>query len=124
MTGRRCSARLQYGAVLYSAARQRTRRIRPRCWSTIRPTPSEPVEEWGFRDIERAVLQFAPALAELGLKRGDRVAIRLGNSSRSALLFFAAIAGGFIALPLSDQLTACELRWLLEDSGAACHRNV
>src|SRR5262249_1536110 len=31
----------------------------------------------------------------------------------------AAIAGGFIALPISDQLTANELGLLLEDSGAA-----
>ena len=35
------------------------------------------------------------------------------------MLFFAAIAGGFIALPLSDQLTQSELQSLLEDSGAA-----
>jgi acetyl-CoA synthetase len=82
------------------------------------PDASEPVEAWGYRDIERAVLQFAAALTGLGLQPGDRVAIRLGNSSRSALLFFGAIAGGFIALPLSDQLTTRELRQLLEDSGA------
>lgn len=34
-------------------------------------------------------------------------------------MFFAAMAGGFIALPLSDQLTASELAALLDDSGAA-----
>ena len=34
-------------------------------------------------------------------------------------MFFAAIAGGFVALPLSDQLTTTELGTLLEDSGAA-----
>lgn len=77
------------------------------------------VEAWGFIDVERAVLQFSAAFGQLGLKRGDRVAIRLGNSSRSALLFFGAIAGGYVALPLSEQLTANELRALLEDSGAA-----
>ncbi len=65
------------------------------------------------------MLQLTAASRGLGLHRGDRVAIRLGNSSRTALLFFAAIAGGFVALPLSDQLTAREFRWLLDDSGAA-----
>ena len=64
------------------------------------------------------MLQLAAALSDMGLKRGDRIAIRLGNSSRSALLFFSAIAGGFVALPLSDQLTARDLRGLLDDSGA------
>lgn len=83
------------------------------------PDAREPAEEWRFTDIERAVLQLAASLQALGLQRGDRVAIRLGNSSSSALLFFGAIAGGFIALPLSDQLTDGELRALLDDSGAA-----
>ena len=83
------------------------------------PAALEPVEEWRFIDLEKAVLQLAAGLSELGLKPGDRVAIHLGNHSRSALLFFAAIAGGFIALPLSDQLTEPELRALLDDSGAA-----
>ena len=83
------------------------------------PSAIEPVEEWGFRDIERAVLQLAAALAEIGLKPGDRVAIRLVNSSWSSLLFFAAIAGGFVAIPLSEQLTSPEVRAVLKDSGAA-----
>ncbi len=83
------------------------------------PGASQAVETWTFADLERAVLQLAAGLEALGLKRGDRIAIRLGNSSRSGLMFFAAIAGGYIALPLSDQLTAPELRSLLEDSGAA-----
>jgi acyl-coenzyme A synthetase/AMP-(fatty) acid ligase len=81
--------------------------------------PDEPTETWTFSEIDRAILRIAAALAEKGLRKGDRIAIRLGNSSQSALLFFAAIAGGFIALPLSDQLTAPELRTLLLDSGAA-----
>jgi acetyl-CoA synthetase len=81
--------------------------------------PDEPVETWSFAELEDAIHRLAAALAERGLKRGDRIAIRLGNSSHSALLFFAAIAGGFIALPLSDQLTGPELRALLDDSGAA-----
>lgn len=83
------------------------------------PDAREPVEEWRFKDIEKAVLQIAASFAGMGLQRGDRVAIRLGNCSSSALLFFGAIAGGYIALPLSDQLTDGELRALLDDSGAA-----
>ncbi len=83
------------------------------------PGASQPVEDWRFIDLENAVLQLAAGLRKRGLKPGDRVAIHLGNHSASALLFFAAIAGGFIALPVSDQLTLPELRTLLDDSGAA-----
>lgn len=83
------------------------------------PDAREPVEDWGFGDIERAILQFVTGLHRTGLKRGDRIAIHLGNSSRSALLFFAAIAGGYVAMPLSDQLTPRDIRAVLDDSGAA-----
>lgn len=81
--------------------------------------PRTPMEEWTFHELDQAVRNLAAGLQEKGLRRGDRVGIRLGNSSHSALMFFAAMAGGFIALPLSDQLTSPELAALLEDSGAA-----
>ena len=79
---------------------------------------SPPSELWTFAEIERAVLNLASGLGVLGLAQGDRIAIHLGNSSASALLYFAAIAAGTIALPLSDQLTARELKFILENSGA------
>ncbi|MBA2127807.1 AMP-dependent synthetase [Hyphomicrobium methylovorum] len=81
--------------------------------------PGVPLETWTFGEIEIAVRRIASGLAARGLKRGDRVAIRLGNSSQSALMFFGAIAGGFVAMPLSDQLTLSEFAVLVEDSGAA-----
>jgi acyl-coenzyme A synthetase/AMP-(fatty) acid ligase len=81
--------------------------------------PRESSETWTFGELDRAVRNLAAGLAAKGLRRGDRIGIRLGNSSQSALMFFAAMAGGFIALPLSDQLTASELAALLDDSGAA-----
>lgn len=76
------------------------------------------VETWSFADLERAVLRIAGALKRLGLARGDRIMIRLDNTSTYALLFFGAIAGGFVPLPASSALTAREAQFLLEDSGA------
>ena len=81
--------------------------------------PDKPAEVWTFGELEDAVQRLAAALTASGLKRGDRIAIHLGNSSHSALMFFAAIAAGFVALPISDQLTTTELGTLLEDSDAA-----
>ncbi|MEQ1713663.1 MAG: AMP-binding protein, partial [Hyphomicrobium sp.] len=77
-----------------------------------------PSEIWSFAEVEDAVLRIAEALAERGLARGDRVMIRLDNTSAYALLFFGAIAGGFVPLPVSSQLTAAEAAFLLADSGA------
>ncbi len=82
------------------------------------PAARAPSETWTFSALEDAVLRIAAALADLGLKRGDRILIRLENTSAYALLFFGAIAGGFTALPASSQLTAREAAFLLEDSGA------
>lgn len=81
--------------------------------------PDEAQETWTFAAVEDAILRLAAGLSDMGLQPGDRIAIRLGNSSASALMFFAAIAGGFIALPLSEQLTMRELVALVDDSGAA-----
>jgi len=78
-----------------------------------------PSEVWTFAELEDAVLRVAAGLKDSGLAPGARILIRLENTSTFALLFFGAIAGGFVPLPTSTQLTEPEVRFLLEDSGAA-----
>ncbi|MDP1908920.1 MAG: class I adenylate-forming enzyme family protein [Hyphomicrobium sp.] len=78
-----------------------------------------PTEVWTFADIEDAVLRIAGGLRAAGLAPGARILLRLENTSAYALLFFGAIAGGFVPLPTSTQLTEPEVRFLLQDSGAA-----
>jgi len=82
------------------------------------PGASSPAEVWTFADLETAVLRVAAGLKAMGLAPGARILIRLENTSAYALLFFGAIAGGFVPLPTSTQLTETEVRFLLEDSGA------
>jgi acyl-coenzyme A synthetase/AMP-(fatty) acid ligase len=77
-----------------------------------------PAEVWTFAELEDATLRIAAALQASGLAPGARILIRLDNTSTYALLFFGAIAGGFVPLPTSTQLTADEVRFLLADSGA------
>lgn len=78
-----------------------------------------PSEVWTFAALEDAVLRVAAALQAEGLEPGARIMIRLDNTSSYALLFFGAIAGGYVPLPTSSQLTAGEAAFLLDDSGAA-----
>lgn len=78
-----------------------------------------PSETWSYAALEDAVLRVAGALEDAGLKRGDRIMIRLDNTSTYAVLFFGAVAAGLVALPASSQLTATEAQFLLENSGAA-----
>ncbi|MFN3869505.1 MAG: acyl-CoA synthetase [Hyphomicrobiaceae bacterium] len=77
-----------------------------------------PAETWSYGEIERAILALAQGFQRLGLVRGDRIVIRLDNTSTYALSFFGAIAGGFVPIATSTHLAADEARFLVEDSGA------
>ena len=83
------------------------------------PADAQPSEIWTYADLDDAVLRTAGALRALGLREGDRIMIRLDNTSAYAILFFGAIAAGLVALPASNQLTDREALFLLNDSGAA-----
>ncbi len=88
---------------------------------------AKPSEVWTYRELESAVLRTAAALKSLGLAPGARILIRLENTSTYALLFYGAIAAGYVPLPTSTQLTDADVRFLLTDSGAevfACSENL
>ena len=78
------------------------------------------VETWSYHALEEAVLRAAYALrSTYGLTEGSRVLIRLRNRTSYALAFFGAMASGLIPLPVSPDLTARELSFILDDSEAA-----
>ena len=63
--------------------------------------------------------RFAQLLRNLGVEAGDRVLVRLPNSIDYPTAFLGAMKRGAIAVPTSTLLTAEEVRYLLEDSGAS-----
>jgi acyl-coenzyme A synthetase/AMP-(fatty) acid ligase len=78
------------------------------------------VETWTYRALEAAILRVACALRDTAkLATGTRVAIRLRNRTSYALSFFGAIAGGLVPIPVSPDLTARELDFILDDSEAS-----
>lgn len=79
--------------------------------------PTEAAERWTFAQLDDAVRAVAAGLRELGLAPGERVLVRLGNTSDYPLVFFGAIAAGLVAIPTSTQLTAEEVDLLVADSG-------
>lgn len=82
------------------------------------PASATPAELWTFAELQDSVLRIAHGLKTMGLEPGARILLRLENTSAFALLFFGAIAGGYVPLPTSTQLTEEEARFLLEDCGA------
>src|SRR5258706_9469308 len=71
-----------------------------------------------YRDLADRTSRFAQLLRNLGVAAGDRVLVRLPNSIDYPTAFLGAMKRGAIAVPTSTLLTAEEVRYLLEDSGA------
>lgn len=81
--------------------------------------PRRSPERWTYRQVDDAVRRIAAGLRCFSLGAGDRIVLRMDNTSDYVLTFFAAIAVGLVPLPSSPQLTTEEAQFLLEDSGAA-----
>jgi long-chain acyl-CoA synthetase len=71
-----------------------------------------------YRELREATDRLACAFAELGVKKGDRVALYLLNSPQFIIAYFAALKAGAIVTPISPVYTSHEVRFQLEDSGA------
>ena len=71
-----------------------------------------------YRELRDATDRLANALASLGVKKGDRVALYLLNSPQFVIAYFAALKCGATVTPISPVYTRHEVRYQLEDSGA------
>lgn len=76
------------------------------------------VETWSYAEMTEAVARTAGGFAAHGLARGERVLLRVGNTSAFPILFFGAIAAGLAPIPTSTMLTEREVDLILADSGA------
>ncbi|MFA5962945.1 MAG: class I adenylate-forming enzyme family protein [Sphingomonas sp.] len=66
----------------------------------------------------RAVARLAAWLSEIGIVKGDRVALAMRNLPEWPVIFFAAASIGAIVVPLNAWWTAGELEYGIDDSGA------
>ena len=74
--------------------------------------------EISYRELRDATDRLACALAELGVRKGDRVALYLLNSPQFIIAYFAALKCGATVTPISPVYTSHEVRYQLENSGA------
>jgi len=63
--------------------------------------------------------RVAGGLRGLGVQRGDRVAIRLGNGIDWVLAFLGAVLADAIVVPVNTRFTEEEANYVVTDSGAA-----
>ncbi|MDJ1016065.1 MAG: AMP-binding protein [Paracoccaceae bacterium] len=75
-------------------------------------------EVWTFARLDDAARRLASAMADEGVRRGDRVAVLLTQSPAVMVAHFAAMKLGAIVLPLFTLFGEDALAFRLEDSGA------
>jgi long-chain acyl-CoA synthetase len=71
-----------------------------------------------FRRVAEATDRFAAALAHLGVKKGDRVAIMLPNVPEYVIAYFGILKAGGTVVNTNPTYTPREVRHQLHDSGA------
>lgn len=60
-----------------------------------------------YLEFGAAVNRIANGLQRLGLKKGDKVSIYMGNSIELVETIFGVIAAGCVAVPLDDAAAGC-----------------
>jgi long-chain acyl-CoA synthetase len=74
--------------------------------------------EFSFKEIQEIVHKFATFLQKNGLKKGDCVAISLPNCPQYMAAHFGTLLAGGIASGCSPLLSATEVAYQINDSGA------
>lgn len=71
-----------------------------------------------FKQLHDEVNRFATALSQLGVKKGDKVALYLLNSPQYVIAYFSILKVGGTVTPISPVYTSSEVKHQLTDSGA------
>ncbi len=74
--------------------------------------------EMTYDELKDTIDRLATALWELGVRKGDRVAVQLPNSPHTLIAFYAALKIGAIVVNTNPIYTPREVQHQLSDSGA------
>jgi acyl-CoA synthetase (AMP-forming)/AMP-acid ligase II len=75
-------------------------------------------ERASYSELWERAARVAGGLRQQGVKRGDRVAIRLGNGLDWCRAFFGAQLAGAVAVPVNTRFSEPEVDYVVKDSGA------
>ncbi|MEU8694246.1 beta-ketoacyl synthase N-terminal-like domain-containing protein, partial [Streptomyces sp. NPDC048665] len=71
-----------------------------------------------YGELERRTRRLAGHLADLGVRRGDRVLLRMHNNVEMVESYVAVARAGAVGVPVNPQSTDAELAHHIDDSGA------
>jgi len=75
-------------------------------------------ERVSYQAFYKAVSKLAHSLIDMGVQKGDRVALAMRNLPEWPVVFFAGVSIGAITVPLNAWWTGPELSYGLRDSGS------
>ena len=71
-----------------------------------------------YKELRDQVDRFATALCDLGVKKGDRIALLLLNSPQYLIAYFGGLKAGAVMTGISPVYVSPEIKYQIEDSGA------
>jgi len=71
---------------------------------------------WTYQAFNKRTNRLAGAMLNAGLKKGDRIAILLHNSSYFVEAYFAAVKIGLVVTPVNFRFTSREIDYILNDA--------
>ncbi|MCD5415987.1 AMP-binding protein, partial [Candidatus Bipolaricaulota bacterium] len=71
-----------------------------------------------YEQLNERVDRLARGLLELGVEKGDKVAIWMPNIPEWVIAYFAVARVGAVVVPLNTRYKTHEVHYILEDSGA------
>ncbi len=77
--------------------------------------------EMTYEELDQLSDRFASALAGLGVRKGDRVAVHLSNCPQFAIAVFGLLKAGAVFVPVSPLLSKRELAYQINDSEAGTY---
>lgn len=102
--------------------------MNPASWldRAARRWPEAPALFWGekqiatYRDFDRAAGAVGKALADKGVKAGDRVGVFMSNRPDYLIVLYGIWYLGAVAVPINGKLHVKEAGWILENAEASC----
>ena len=77
---------------------------------------TEDGRRYSYGDVERMSARYAHLLADLGVTRGDRVAVQVEKSPEAIMLYLACLRAGAVYLPLNTAYQKGEISYFLSDA--------
>jgi len=71
-----------------------------------------------YAEIDRQVDRAAAGVASLGIRRGDRVAVMVGNTPHFIFAYLGIVRAGAVMVPLNTMYTADEVSYIVADAEA------